>query len=108
MRALAVDPEAPAQLRLTEVAEPAPRPGQVLLDVRHISLNHGEIAFAGRLAPGTGHGYAAAGVVAKATDCCVAAGRLSPEIGGAVRGNASTKLPKPCRSGESRAKPCWM
>ncbi|MEV0055809.1 zinc-binding dehydrogenase [Saccharopolyspora shandongensis] len=66
MRALVADPAAPAKLRLDEV--PEPDHGQVLLDVHHISLNHGEIAFAGRLAPGTVHGYDAAGVVVRAAE----------------------------------------
>ncbi|MGP4016835.1 zinc-binding dehydrogenase [Saccharopolyspora sp. 5N708] len=68
MRALVVDPAASAKLRIREVPEPAAGPGQVLLDVQHISLNHGEIAFAGRLPAGTVHGYDAAGVIAKAAD----------------------------------------
>jgi NADPH:quinone reductase-like Zn-dependent oxidoreductase len=60
MRALVVDPEAAAKLRISEVPAPVPGPRQVLLDVQHISLNHGEIAFAGRLPAGTVHGYHAA------------------------------------------------
>ncbi|TMR90490.1 zinc-binding dehydrogenase [Nonomuraea basaltis] len=36
-----------------------------MLDVRHISLNRGEVAFAGRRPPGTVHGYDAAGVVVR-------------------------------------------
>ncbi|MCI2419691.1 zinc-binding dehydrogenase [Saccharopolyspora sp. K220] len=74
MRALVVDPEAPVKLRIGEVPEPTPGPGQVLLDVQHISLNHGEIAFAGSQQPDTVHGYDAAGVVVRA-----AAG--SPPVG---------------------------
>ncbi|RKT84745.1 NADPH:quinone reductase [Saccharopolyspora antimicrobica] len=66
MRALVVDPAAPAGLRISEVPEPEPGPGEVLLDVGHISLNHGEIAFATRREPGTVHGYDAAGVVVRA------------------------------------------
>ncbi|MCX5380351.1 zinc-binding dehydrogenase [Streptomyces sp. NBC_00091] len=37
-----------------------------MLDVRHISLNRGEVAFAGSLPAGTVHGYDAAGVVVRA------------------------------------------
>ncbi|HEY5833352.1 zinc-binding dehydrogenase [Streptomyces sp.] len=37
-----------------------------MLDVRHISLNRGEVAFAGRRPTGTVHGYDAAGVVVRA------------------------------------------
>ncbi|MFC9974668.1 zinc-binding dehydrogenase [Spirillospora sp. NPDC127200] len=66
MRALVVDPEAPAALRLGDAADPAPAPDQLVLEVRHISLNRGEVAFAGRLPAGTVHGHDAAGVVVRA------------------------------------------
>ncbi|NUS06735.1 MAG: alcohol dehydrogenase, partial [Nonomuraea sp.] len=57
MRALVVDPGVPGSLRLGTAPEPRPEPGQLLLDVRHISLNRGEIAFAGRRPAGTVHGF---------------------------------------------------
>ncbi|MGP3912220.1 zinc-binding dehydrogenase [Nonomuraea sp. 10N515B] len=63
MRALIVDPDAPGSLRLGTAAEPEPGPHQLVVEVRHISLNRGEVAFAGQLPPGTVHGYDAAGVV---------------------------------------------
>ncbi|WP_157254642.1 zinc-binding dehydrogenase [Nonomuraea typhae] len=63
MHALIVDPGAPASLRLATTPEPQPAPHQALLEVRHISLNRGEIAFAARQPPGTVHGYDAAGIV---------------------------------------------
>ncbi|MFK0292722.1 zinc-binding dehydrogenase [Streptomyces sp. NPDC090442] len=66
MRALVVDPDAPGALRLGSVAAPQPEPHQLVLDVRHISLNRGEVAFAGRRPAGTVHGYDAAGVVVRA------------------------------------------
>ncbi|MEU1877496.1 zinc-binding dehydrogenase [Streptosporangium sp. NPDC020072] len=66
VRAVVTDPRARAALRIAEVADPEPRPGQVLIDVRHISLNRGEVAFAGSLPPGTVSGYDASGVVARA------------------------------------------
>ncbi|MER6951175.1 zinc-binding dehydrogenase [Nonomuraea sp. NPDC000554] len=66
MRALVVDPGAPGSLRLGTAPEPRPAPHQLVLDVRHISLNRGEVAFAGRRPPGTVHGYDAAGVVVRA------------------------------------------
>ncbi|MFI6519141.1 zinc-binding dehydrogenase [Spirillospora sp. NPDC050679] len=66
MRALVVDPEAPASLRLGIATDPSPAPDQLVLEVRHISLNRGEVAFAGRLPAGTVHGYDAAGVVVRA------------------------------------------
>ncbi|WP_246148745.1 zinc-binding dehydrogenase [Nonomuraea turkmeniaca] len=66
MRALIVDPDAPGSLRLGTAAEPVPAPHQLMLEVRHISLNRGEVAFAGQRPPGTVHGHDAAGVVARA------------------------------------------
>jgi NADPH:quinone reductase len=66
MRALVVDPSVTGSLRLGMTAEPRPAPGQLVLDVRHISLNRGEVAFAGHRPPGTVHGYDAAGVVVRA------------------------------------------
>ncbi|WP_078901274.1 zinc-binding dehydrogenase [Actinacidiphila yeochonensis] len=66
MRALVVDPGVPGSLRLGTAAEPRPAPDQLVLDVRHISLNRGEVAFAGQRPAGTVHGYDAAGVVVRA------------------------------------------
>ncbi|MGR6920243.1 zinc-binding dehydrogenase [[Actinomadura] parvosata] len=66
MRALIVDPDAPGALRLGTTAHPEPAPHQLLVEVRHISLNRGEVAFAGRRPAGTVHGYDAAGVVVRA------------------------------------------
>lgn len=64
MRALVVDPSAPEAVRLTEVAEPAARDG-VLVEVRHASLNHGDLndARSGRVPPGSVLGSDVAGVV---------------------------------------------
>ena len=76
MRALVVDPDVPGSLRLGTAAVPRPAPGQLVLEVRHISLNRGEVAFAGRLPAGTVPGYDAAGVVAGA-----AADGSGPEAG---------------------------
>ncbi|RKN44071.1 alcohol dehydrogenase [Streptomyces hoynatensis] len=50
-----------------------------MLDVRHISLNRGEVAFAARRPAGTVHGYDAAGVVARA-----AADGSGPAVGARV------------------------
>ncbi|MBF6172405.1 zinc-binding dehydrogenase [Nocardia blacklockiae] len=66
MRALIVDTEAPDSLRLGSAPAPEPGSGQLLLEVRHFSLNRGEVLYAGRRPPGTVHGYDAAGVVVRA------------------------------------------
>ncbi|MGW4801828.1 hypothetical protein ACWEPC_56380, partial [Nonomuraea sp. NPDC004297] len=66
MHALIVDPDVPGSLRLGTAPEPEPAPHQVLIEVRHISLNRGEVAFAGQRPAGTVHGYDAAGVVVRA------------------------------------------
>ncbi|MFF3484185.1 zinc-binding dehydrogenase [Streptomyces sp. NPDC002701] len=63
MRALVVDPEAVASVRLAEVAEPRLRPDQALVAVRHIGLNYGELVFASQWPTGSVHGHDAAGVV---------------------------------------------
>lgn len=64
MRALVVDPTAPDAVRLTDVADPEARDG-VLVDVRHASLNHGDLndARSGRVPAGAVLGSDVAGVV---------------------------------------------
>jgi NADPH:quinone reductase-like Zn-dependent oxidoreductase len=54
-------------MRLAEVPGPVPRPGQVLLDVLHVSLNRGDLndARSGRIPAGAVLGSDAAGVVAE-------------------------------------------
>ncbi len=80
MLALVVDPDAPHALRLGEVPEPTPKPHQVLVDVRHTSLNFGELSLArGGAEPGTVLGWDAAGVVAAA-----AADGTGPDVGSRV------------------------
>ncbi|MEO3872217.1 zinc-binding dehydrogenase [Nonomuraea sp. B12E4] len=76
MHALVVAPDAPGSLRLGPAPEPRPAPHQLVLGVRHISLNRGEVAFAGRRPAGTVHGYDAAGVVERA-----AADGTGPAVG---------------------------
>ncbi|WP_280385219.1 zinc-binding dehydrogenase [Nocardia wallacei] len=76
MRALIVDSDAPGALRLGTAPEPAPAPDQLVIEVRHFSLNRGEVLFAGRRPDGTVHGYDAAGVVVRA-----AADGSGPEVG---------------------------
>jgi NADPH2:quinone reductase len=70
MRALVVDPAAPGEVRLAEVAEPAAAPHQVLVEVHHVSLNYGDLndARSGRVPPGAVLGSDAAGVVLRAGD----------------------------------------
>jgi NADPH2:quinone reductase len=64
MRALVHDPDAPNRLRLAEVPDPTPGPGQVLVDVAAVSLNFGEVTFlADNLPPGAVPGWDASGVV---------------------------------------------
>ncbi|WP_283136240.1 zinc-binding dehydrogenase [Rhizohabitans arisaemae] len=66
MRALVVDPDAPGSLHRGTVDEPRPAPHELLLDVRHISLNRGEVAFTHLFPAGTVHGHDASGVVVRA------------------------------------------
>jgi NADPH2:quinone reductase len=63
MLALLHDPEAPHGLRLGEAPDPQPGAGEVLIDVRAVSLNFGEVAFVDRRTPGEVPGWDAAGVV---------------------------------------------
>lgn len=68
MRAVVVDPSAPMGLRLGWVGEPDPGPSQVLVEVRHVSLNHGDLndSRSGRVRAGGVLGSDAAGVVVRA------------------------------------------
>ncbi|WP_248964842.1 zinc-binding dehydrogenase [Sphaerisporangium perillae] len=66
VRAIVVDPGAPASLRIGEVPEPEPEAGQAVVEVRHASVNFGEVRYAGHQPPGTVLGYDAAGVVVRA------------------------------------------
>ncbi|WP_427918004.1 zinc-binding dehydrogenase [Streptomyces sp. cg40] len=81
MRALIVDPEAAGGLRLGEAADPAPGPGQLLVEVRHTSLNSAELYFAQRGAPGDVIGFDSAGVVVRG-----AADGSGPAVGSRVVG----------------------
>jgi NADPH:quinone reductase-like Zn-dependent oxidoreductase len=64
MRALVADPTASPALSLADVPEPAPGPGQLLLDVEATSVNRGEVRTAGKQPPGTVIGWDVAGTVA--------------------------------------------
>ncbi|MGW1564570.1 zinc-binding dehydrogenase [Streptomyces sp. NPDC002144] len=83
MRALIVDPEASGRLRLGEAPDPRTGPGQVLVEVRHTSLNAAELWFAQQAAPGEVIGFDAAGVVVRA-----AADGSGPAVGTRVVGFA--------------------
>ncbi|MGW6523591.1 zinc-binding dehydrogenase [Streptomyces sp. NBC_00377] len=78
VRALVVDPSASAAVRLSEVPDPVPGPGQVLVDVSHASLNYGDLndARSGRVPVGAVLGSDAAGVVVQA-----AADGTGPAVG---------------------------
>lgn len=78
VRALVVDPSAPAAVRLAGVPDPVPGPGQVLVDVSHASLNYGDLndARSGRVPVGAVLGSDAAGVVVRA-----AADGTGPAVG---------------------------
>ncbi|MFF4120546.1 alcohol dehydrogenase catalytic domain-containing protein [Streptomyces sp. NPDC001714] len=78
VRALVVDPSASTAVRLADVPDPVPGPGQVLVDVSHASLNYGDLndARSGRIPVGAVLGSDAAGVVVRA-----AADGTGPEVG---------------------------
>src|SRR5918995_3274556 len=66
MRAVVVDPGAPARLALAEVGEPSPRPSEVLVRVEAISLKRGEVRRAESGEPGFRPGWDLAGTVERA------------------------------------------
>jgi NADPH:quinone reductase len=85
IQALIVDPAASNAIRMAEVAEPAAGPTTALIQVRHLSLNHGDLndARSGRIRPGGILGSDAAGVVAEA-----AHDQSGPQVGARVVGLA--------------------
>jgi NADPH:quinone reductase-like Zn-dependent oxidoreductase len=66
MRALVVDPSVEGGLNLKEAPEPAVAPGQLLVTVRHIALNFGDLNGARARPAGFVPGWDASGVVAQA------------------------------------------
>jgi NADPH:quinone reductase len=64
MRALVADPTASPALSLADVPDPAPGPGELLLDMEAASVNRGEVRSAGKQPPGTVIGWDVAGTVA--------------------------------------------
>ena len=62
MRALVADGAAPGRIALHDVPEPVVVPGDVLVDVRAVSLNRGEMRMLGTAADGWRPGWDFAGV----------------------------------------------
>lgn len=82
MRALVYDPQAPANLRFDEVAEPSVADSQALIDVHAIALNFGEVHFIDQMRrPGEVPGWDSAGIVTRA-----AADGTGPAVGTRVVG----------------------
>ncbi|MHC9293854.1 zinc-binding dehydrogenase [Mycobacterium sp. LTG2003] len=82
MRAIVYDPQAPANLRLDEVADPPVADSQALIDVHAIGLNFGEVHFIDQMRkPGEVPGWDSAGVVVQA-----AADGSGPGVGTRVVG----------------------
>ncbi len=81
IRAIAVDPEAPAHLTLRSVAEPSPGAAEAIIRVRAISLNRGEVRGAQNAQSGARPGWDLAGVVEQA-----AADGSGPQAGQRVVG----------------------
>jgi NADPH:quinone reductase-like Zn-dependent oxidoreductase len=81
VQAVIVDPQAPDAMRIDSVAEPIAAPAEVLIEVHHVSLNHGDLndARSGRIPPGGVLGSDAAGVVSGA-----ARDRSGPGVGARV------------------------
>ncbi|MGV0814416.1 zinc-binding dehydrogenase [Mycolicibacterium boenickei] len=82
MRAIVFDPQAPANLRFDDVAEPSAGESQALIDVHAIALNFGELHFIDHMRrPGEVPGWDSAGVVTQA-----AADGSGPAVGTRVVG----------------------
>ena len=85
IRAVVVDPDAPAHLKLADVEAPAPLPGEALVRVRALSLNRGETRGAQTAKPGARPGWDIAGSVEQA-----AADGTGPKAGERVVGMLRT------------------
>jgi NADPH2:quinone reductase len=85
IHALIVDAVSPIAMRMAEVSEPTAGPTRTLIEVRHISLNHGDLndARSGRIPPGGVLGSEAAGVVAE-----TARDHRGPKVGARVVASA--------------------
>ena len=80
-RAVVVDPEAPGRLVIRPVAEPVPDRGEVVVRVRAISLNRGEVRRSGMAEAGWRPGWDLAGEVERA-----AANGAGPRVGARIVG----------------------
>lgn len=83
MRALVVDPTSEVGFQFADVREPTVGPNQMLIDVRHISLNHGDLndARSGRVPPGAVLGSDVAGIVVEAETSGAGPGVGTPVVG---------------------------
>ncbi|MGH3769019.1 MAG: zinc-binding dehydrogenase, partial [Pseudonocardiaceae bacterium] len=68
MRALVVTPGSPSGLVLGEAPDPAPAPGEALVEIKHSSLNFGDVRGAPGAAPGSVPGWDGSGVVVTAAE----------------------------------------
>lgn len=68
IKAIIVDPDAPARLTLGEKEEPSPAPGEALVRVAAISLNRGEVRRAQGAKAGFNPGWDLAGTVERAAE----------------------------------------
>jgi len=68
IQAIVVEPSASGGLAVGVIAAPTPTPTQVLIEVRHVSLNHGDVVRARLEKPGTALGFDASGIVVRAAD----------------------------------------
>lgn len=68
IKAILVDPDAPARLSLGEKDEPSPAPGEALVRVAAISLNRGEVRRAQSAEAGFNPGWDLAGTVERAAE----------------------------------------
>ncbi|WP_341716515.1 zinc-binding dehydrogenase [Micromonospora sp. FIMYZ51] len=68
MRAIIATPDADPGYRPDEVPEPVAGPDQVLIDVEHVSVNHGEVRYARAFPSGAVLGHDAVGRVLRAAE----------------------------------------
>ncbi|MFF3505742.1 zinc-binding dehydrogenase [Streptomyces sp. NPDC003247] len=83
MRALITPVDGGTRVRPVAVPEPEPRPDQVVVEVRAVSVNRGDLSLLGMLPPGSRLGFDVAGTVVRA-----AADGSGPEPGTRVAGVA--------------------